>query len=382
MLVGNKGDLDFLRKVSQHEGFELAMKLQCDFFEASAREGWSKLITKKSSRLTSVDSDSIRVVAGTAGSIGVLGFPNRDVTREFVRSLTPTLNRRKSHVKTHYSDNERSPEITPVKRWGSFNSLNRFGDTLGSPKSPRENQKSPFLTSDEDSDEYKLNGISHLVRDQKPRSQSFISKLSPRLNRSFNRAHGLSSDPTDVKQSFRGDNNNNNSFRSKPAQKSIAFGLSTTFFTNGSLGDSLCQSANRNRLGSQSTNSSSSESTASKSDCGSQENLLLEDQNANPTLIQDKPSSRAIPGDTPIVVEPFTFEEHDFKTSEPFLNICRGKTSRSRVRSRSPTNKIVNSFKKIRTRSDQHPNNASNFQKQQQLLTNSSNLLAVPLIKY
>jgi len=44
LLIGNKSDLDFVRQVSQHEGYDLADKLLCEFYEASARDGWSRRI--------------------------------------------------------------------------------------------------------------------------------------------------------------------------------------------------------------------------------------------------------------------------------------------------------------------------------------------------
>lgn len=44
LLLGNKSDLDFVRQVSQQDGYLLANKLQAQFFETSAREGWSQYI--------------------------------------------------------------------------------------------------------------------------------------------------------------------------------------------------------------------------------------------------------------------------------------------------------------------------------------------------
>ena len=41
LLLGNKGDLDNFREVSKEEGQTLADRLNCDFYEMSAREGWS-----------------------------------------------------------------------------------------------------------------------------------------------------------------------------------------------------------------------------------------------------------------------------------------------------------------------------------------------------
>ena len=44
LILGNKSDLDFVRQVSQQDGYLLASKLQGQFFETSAREGWSQCI--------------------------------------------------------------------------------------------------------------------------------------------------------------------------------------------------------------------------------------------------------------------------------------------------------------------------------------------------
>lgn len=48
-LIGNKSDLQCLRKVSREEGYNLSRQLGCCFYEVSAREGRSQIIRERQS---------------------------------------------------------------------------------------------------------------------------------------------------------------------------------------------------------------------------------------------------------------------------------------------------------------------------------------------
>lgn len=61
VIIGNKGDLDHSREVKTEEGIKLAEDLDCNFYETSASEGWSKLFTRK--RAGSIGSKAINSVA-------------------------------------------------------------------------------------------------------------------------------------------------------------------------------------------------------------------------------------------------------------------------------------------------------------------------------
>uniref|UniRef100_H2YXM8 small monomeric GTPase n=1 Tax=Ciona savignyi TaxID=51511 RepID=H2YXM8_CIOSA len=81
VVVGNKCDLDYFRKVSRQEGYDLAELFKCEYFEVSAREGWSKLVTRSdpSSDAFSSDNETLSAVATTAAAIGLAGIsPTKD----------------------------------------------------------------------------------------------------------------------------------------------------------------------------------------------------------------------------------------------------------------------------------------------------------------
>merc|ERR1719322_537155 len=59
VLVANKGDLGYLRLVSQEDGFKLAESLHCHLYESSARDGWTKqIVSVDSGNESQNDSDN------------------------------------------------------------------------------------------------------------------------------------------------------------------------------------------------------------------------------------------------------------------------------------------------------------------------------------
>ena len=397
MLVGNKGDLDFIRKVPKHEGLELAETLKCDFFESSAREGWSKLIMRSENSSTAgspnADVDTISLFAGASVSVGMVGLPHQEISREVKRCLTPTLTRRRNTATNQLSDSENLSDRVAVRRWGSFNTLTRrnAGNNQIIPRvtfPEQESGKNSWIsspgTSEDDLDDTKLPLARPLNRGKRSSPSALIGKLSPRLGRKFSKTP----EQKDNLKISKDDNNNNNN-KTKFQSSSIAMGLTSTLLASAKLGETLlCSRTTRERLLSENTISSSPSSVCT-STSGSMENLSIsaQDKSSNSRTVTPttESSSKTIrPSCTPIVKEPqneIKVYEQDFSSSEPFFLLCRSQLNRNRIRSRSPTHKIMNGFKKIRSLAADHGSNVQNFQKQA-IPTNGQTLLSVPVIKF
>jgi len=397
VLVGNKGDLDFIRQVSKNEGLELAEKLKCDFYESSAREGWSKLITRSENLSVACsptgEVDTISLFAGAAASFGFVGLSHEEISRKVTRCLTPTLGRKLSSA-AQFSDGEDRSEKTIVRRWGSFHGSTRrtVGNQLtahgtfpvhGSGSNSWNN--SPGCSED-DLDDTKTSRLARSpVRGRKSSPSTLIGKLSPRLGRKFSKTTAPSEHKGNIK--FSRDDNNNNNNKIKPLPNSIAMGLSSTLMASAKLSETLLCS-NTAKLISESTNSpsTSSANSASTSTSGSLENLLVCDQEMGSSRsVTHTPVRSNCSVQSPIVNEPpkeVKLYEQDFSSSEPFLHLCRNQLNRNRIRSRSPTHKIINGIKKIRSLAGEHGSNGQGLHKQHGIPTTGQNLLSVPIIKF
>ena len=397
VLVGNKGDLDFIRQVSKREGLELAEKLKCDFFESSAREGWSKLITRSENHLAycspSNEVDTISLFAGAAASVGMVGLPREEISREVTRCLTPTLTRRKVPIASQFSDSEDRSEKTIVRRWGSFHTLTRRNvnhhltahRTFPVQGSGRSSWNSSPGCSEDDLDDFKSSLSRSPSRGRKSSPSTLIGKLSPRLGRKFSKP--MNEHKESVK-SIKDDNNNNNN-KGKLMPNSIAFGLSSTLMASAKFSETLlCSNPARNRLISENTNSPSNSSvnSACTSTSGSLENLAICEHDVRKSRsVTPTKSNRTFSMNSPVVMETppeVKLHEQDFSSSEPFLLLCRNQINRHRIRSKSPTHKIMNGLKKIRSLTGEHGSNGQGFHKSHGIPTNGQNLLSVPIIKF
>ena len=328
-------------------------------------------------------------------SASMVGLPAENLSQELTRCLTPTLNRRKTPLTNHFSEGGLSSDKPGVKRWGSFGATPRRH--LSAPNSVhgtfsysgRRTWNDSPSTSDDEGDDVKPFGLLSPTKSRKLNSpSSLIGKLSPRLGRKF---HKLV-DHNENAKTAKDDNNNNNKTRHN--SNTIAMGLSSTLLASAKFSETLiCSPQNRNRLSSSSTTSSSThscENSACTSASGSIENLAICDHEMNSSSGSLTPTPKscqniASPPSTSILKEPkkeMKLHVKDYSSSEPFLLLCRGQLSRNRNRSRSPSHKIMNSFKKIRSLAVEHGNNGQGFSKQHQITSNGQNLLSVPIIKF
>ncbi|XP_076820494.1 uncharacterized protein LOC143465863 [Clavelina lepadiformis] len=363
VVVGNKGDLEFVRKVTQQQGYELAGKLRSDFFETSAREGWSKMINRvpnSSGTCTPTsDTDTIHLFAGAAAAVGMAGFgyPSSPVPS---RCSTPPptqvrLPRRSFSGPGKDTDDFNVPGSTTLQRWASCNQAkskshsrsNSFAmaasnknaniPLLNISAAPHSAYSSPAI-SEEEGDDSKRSELLFLPGVKKtPRHGSIISKLSPRLGRKINKNNNNDRSP----KAYPRDNNNN-----KNKQLShIASGLSAAILTSAGLSETICvpNTGIFSSSCSSSANTSSSGSVESLTSCGQGPEMKLQEQN--------------------------------FGGSEPFLHLCRdGLTHRSRARARSPSHLIANGLKRIRSFKNDQGRNSTNHKQ-------SGNTLTVPVMR-
>ena len=362
VLVGNKGDLEFARKVSRQDGFHLSKKLRCEFFEASAREGWSKLLSPSSSPFMSFSSSSDYEVSNI--------FP---AATETIRSKSPTSLFKLSSPKRRVSPN-RSDKNKFVEKGKNEFSFNRYGkqsprsvrrsgrsfsvagsDTVSVPIShvsntiPRLNSFPISSTfSEEDSDDTRPSTLSPPTGRKLSTHERLIGRLSPRLGRKL-----MKSNRTDECNNSAKDNNNNqNSGRSYDR---LSFG-----FPNNKSDNKLKVISDEAPIPQITICCHSNSSSSANSIFGSTDSLLVIDHDKD-----DRVSDRYTANNPPLSppeVFPESFNEHEFSSSEPFLLVCRSKQTqqRPRPRSRSPSHKIMNGLKKIRSLASDHTSGQGN----------------------
>jgi len=350
VLVGNKSDLHFARRVNREEGFELSRRLHCEFYECSAREGWSKQITRPNCKRAAQDTLNTAAVAATAIGVGMLGTapprtlcPNSQDTSDLQRSKSVQLKR--YHVRSL--------------------SVGTSAETDGSvPTSPTSSRTalrpdSGASLSEDDSDESKRSfnyfGLpkSRLCL----RSNSLIGKLSPRLCRKFSKMD----DSRNAKKDTASKVASAKDFRKKG--NSVLSGLSSSLFTASAITPESVNSdfCRRESASCCSTSTSTTGSTESLTSCSPESDgreamiwRTAANANNNNHLPRREEKDRTVNGGRLSFCSPATcpaqLQDKESVGWEPFLQLCRdGRAHRTRVRSRSPSNFLRNGFKRIRS---------------------------------
>ena len=388
VLVGNKGDLELVRKVSRLDGLELAEKLRCEFFEASAREGWSKLLCSNVSSppipfYLSSDTDNSTPASPPVPLLTPKISPRNSPLR------MPSSPKRETHKSLNLGrigeDHVISPEnFTP--RWSSVNN-SRQGKRCGRSYSmtgpspdltfstipqinvpntiPRLNSypSSPICVQEE-SDNSKNSKLSPAKTSKI--NGGFIGKLSPRLGRRFSKSKPAEESQ---RQSKNNRDNNNNKQSKRPKQDKMSVSLT-----------SIPRETESNEYKQFNFNANISENgfagsrVGSASSCGSTESLVINGQDLEARLTD---SPLLSPPVSPKLNHVNQIQEQDFSSSEPFLFLCRVRPlQRARSRSRSPSNRLMNGLKKIRSLAGDN-SQGPNATKQ----SNGGSLLVVPSYK-
>ncbi|XP_002123663.3 uncharacterized protein LOC100180047 [Ciona intestinalis] len=369
VVVGNKCDLDYFRKVSRQDGYDLAELLKVDYFETSAREGWSRLVSRAESFSDpcSSDNETLGIVASTAAAIGLAGVsPSKD-SKSALR-VVPKVN-----VTSPLGMDENAQTL---KRWASFNSVEQpqrharslsnagFRFESGSPPSQISSTPVTPIPSEEDSDDAKKSA--HLSVPDKlktpRRSVNLINRLSPRLSRKFTKR------VTEKKANSRDSNNNGQ----KGAKHSVMNGISCSLMTTAMLSDTLC--GNLSSSSSSQSSASTASSTESLSSCGEsrlqfrpskstahtshlnrhKQHYLSDNSSLNNTRIHKTDNSTALRiaeiKKAACTHQPSSLQTQEFGGSEPFLQLCRdGKQMRGRMRARSPSHLLRSGFRRIKS---------------------------------
>ena len=346
VLVGNKGDLEIVRKVTRLEGLELAEKLRCEFFEASAREGWSKLLSNSTfsppwrfSPCSDTDPGSNNATPKTSPRSSPFRLPPSpqksaklcDIGENNVISSEANGFARWGSIKNYtkirrygrsYSVTGPPPQINPtsIPEINVSNTIARINSEPVSPACSRENlfeeDKTQILSRPK-------------ARLSAPSSPGIMGKLSPRLGRRFSR-----SSKKEKKNSIDDNNNNNNKRKKRNLQLSLSL-------------NSIPDETEFDLTGQKLVLMNSSRPCSSSS-CGSTESLAstgldMESRLTDSPLFLSPPLS-------PDKFNNGQYQEQDFSSSEPFLFLCRIRPlQRARSRSRSPSNRLISGLKKIRS---------------------------------
>ena len=344
VLVGNKGDLEIVRKVSRLEGLELAEQLRCEFFEASAREGWSKLLSN--------GSYSPPWSVSTSDGDTTSNAPTPRASPRNSPCHTSNFAKKSALMYNNGKDNISKSEKSSFSRWGSLKTskqLKRYGRSFsmtcpppiisfadapepeGSSTIPRMNSFpiSPASSRENLNDDIKESQLlfPRRTRLSVPSNPGILGRISPRLGRRFSRSSKKEN------KNSRDDNNNNNSERKN---------------------QELTLSLSLNCLENETEYEISEQKLELVSDCGPccSSNYGSTESLASAGLEPDNrfPDSSIFSLPSPKRFNTSQVQEQDFSSSEPFLLLCRiGSLSRARSRSRSPSHRIINGLKKIRS---------------------------------
>ena len=353
MLVGNKGDLQFARKVSSQDGLELAEKLKCDFFEASAREGWSKHfpISRLSFGPLSPPCDSDNLNLRTPSPVPFHSGPSSPVCR----SISTSKQKKSPSLCDIGENNVVLSDEARLSRWSGAamsKQARRQGRSLSLdvPKPgikinlvPQINVSNTFsrlnscppspVFSEEETDDPKKFNFLTPYKGRKHSGGTILERLSPRLRRRSSKPK--KSDENQQRTNGQDDNNNNKKSR-KSSKDRLSFAPSPT------VSENEIEMSEQNRPStSTSGNSSCRSRSGSASSIGSCESCAFSLPETN-LQTQSSPCLSELSAS-------FSSQQ-DFSSSEPFLFLCRFRSlQRSRPRSRSPSHRLISGLKKIRS---------------------------------
>lgn len=375
--MGNKGDLEFARKVSRSEGYELSRKLRCEFFEGSAREGWSKFLSP-SSPSQHLDPTSIFISASKmtrSSSHNVLFKPPASPKRKSSPSRFENFKgfeKNKNNTPV-FQDCRRSPGLN--RRSGRSFSLASSG-TSPVPAvpnmAPRLNSFPVASTfSEEENDEIKSCYLTPNRGRKLSTHEKLIGRLSPRLGRKL-----IKTSKADEHNNHHKDTNNNH-HRNNLSHDRLTNGHSAKSDSKLKVIPDEYNVPQIKICCHGSSSSSTGSSSSANSVYGSTDSLPMSELDKDDhALEKQSPESPSSP--TEVFRE--TFHEQEFTSSEPFLFICRMKPllEQVRPRSRSPSHRLMNGLKKIRSLAGDHSSGHGNGLVKHQ----SSSTLLLPTLKF
>jgi len=158
LLIGNKSDLDFVRQVSQQEGYDLANKLLCEFYEASARDGWSQQIELHSDPSPRRKSDSIHKHADSLKYRSLTPQP-LDTSLGGSSLKVPKVKRSSSFQGIHTRASSSTDESKPTDFSMTLPAKTSF--LTPTPRSLIKRMTSPLIRRKSSKNEFQFDNISH-----------------------------------------------------------------------------------------------------------------------------------------------------------------------------------------------------------------------------